>query len=191
MSTHISLPRTSRPDVVSYWCCQVTSAWSMNWRLCPSQMARSIGESRSSGSCPAASMSELINSRTVIRSSSSEVTSQVFAWSGRLARSGRGQPTPAKTPSMIGWGRAPVSRLGEPAAARSRPLVEELQELGGCQACLPQDRRQRAPLHDAMLWDDGHPPVLIPVYRVAPLGPHIRKADRLQRTDDLPHRQVG
>jgi hypothetical protein len=34
------------------------------------------------------------------------------------------------------------------------PLIEELQELGGCKARLAQDGSQRAALHDAMLRDD-------------------------------------
>ena len=70
------------------------------------------------------------------------------------------------------------------------PLIEELQELGGCKTRLAQDGSQRAALHDAVLRDDDHAPVLISVHRVAPLGPHIREADRVQRADDLAYRQV-
>jgi len=55
--------------------------------------------------------------------------------------------------------------------------VEELEELGRGQARPSQDRRQRAALHDAVLRDDGHAPLPVPVHSMTALGPHMGEAD--------------
>jgi len=70
------------------------------------------------------------------------------------------------------------------------PLIEKLQELCWCQTCLSQDGSQRDALDHAVLQDDHHPSILVPLHCVAPLGPHVGEADRLQRTDNLAHWQV-
>src|SRR5215510_2138603 len=93
----------------------------------------------------------------------------------------RERPKPWLLPSVIGSADSCGACPG---------LIEELEEFGRSQARLPQDRRQRAALHDAVLRDDGHPPLLVSVHRVAALGPHIGEADRLQRPGDLPYGQV-
>jgi hypothetical protein len=63
------------------------------------------------------------------------------------------------------------------AALHFAGSVEEFKELGRGQARLPQDRRQRAALHDAVQRDDGHAPLPVPVHRMTALGPHIDEAD--------------
>src|SRR5512146_15321 len=69
--------------------------------------------------------------------------------------------------------------------------VEELKELGRGKARLPQDRRERAALHHAVLRDDRNTALLVAVDRVAALGPHVGEAGRLQRPDDLAYRNIG
>jgi hypothetical protein len=60
-----------------------------------------------------------------------------------------------------------IAALGPPPDIWADVLVEELEELVGSQARLTQDRGQCAALDGAVLRDNGHPAVRIPVDRMA------------------------
>ena len=68
--------------------------------------------------------------------------------------------------------------------------VEELDELFGGQACLPQDGGQGAALDRPVLRDYDDPAVIVPVDLMAAFGPGIGEARCLQSADDFPYRQV-
>jgi hypothetical protein len=70
-----------------------------------------------------------------------------------------------------------VSRSRQAAPGRGTDSIEELEKLVSGQGRLSQDRCQRAAFHHAVLRDDGHAAIRVPVHRMTALGPHMGEAD--------------